>query len=195
MSRVTVTEDEFGGLRVIIGPLRNPAITCFIVLWGFAWLMGEFGVSARLLAALWKGESSGLPFGVLWLTVWTYAGISTCLLGFSNQFGREVVVLRGTVLELRDEVGFLVRSKDFNLAEVRNLRYSALSPWGGIAGSPVNHARASRGVRGSLAFDHGGKTYRFGRGLSEYDSRRLILTIQKYFPIEEEPLQPFPITR
>lgn len=192
MSRVTVTEDEFGGLRVTVGPRRRLSIALFLTIWCCGWALGEILVPYSFVTGGMKGASAPASlFLSVWLCFWTYAGISALYIWGMNLFGREVVVLGGSQLELRTEVGPIVRSRSLDLDGARNLRYSPP----GTNTRPATSFTDTMGMSGSLAFDHGGKTYRFGAGLSETDSKRLILTIQKYFPIEEEPLQPFPITR
>jgi hypothetical protein len=86
---------------------------------------------------------------------------------------RDVVSLYGNAFTLRRDLGVLSLSRTFDFAAVRNVRHEPLVP------SPFRtyHPR-DLGIGGVIAFDAGGKTYRFGLDLSEADARHLIALIR-----------------
>ncbi len=195
MSRVRVTEDEFGGLRVTIGPRRAVPTALYQFMWCIAWVAGEFYLLFKLFdAELAKAEAIHQVLMMICVVFFTYLGFMVIRVWLLNLFGREILILGETQLEIRTEImGPIGGIEVFERPSLRNLRYSPTAPDGRISGSFRN--RMANGLVGTVAFDWRGKTYRFGAGLSETDAKRLILTIRNYFPIEDDALEPFPVTR
>jgi hypothetical protein len=84
-------------------------------------------------------------------------------------FGREVVTTDGRTLSIRYELLGLARERRYDLGEVRALRYVP----------PADHARL-RLPESVIAFEHRGKTIRFGVGLDEAQAQRIVT--RKYRP-------------
>lgn len=123
---------------------------------------------------------------LLWLPFWTVAGLMVMFALWWGLAGTEVVILSDGALVVRREVGALQRSRAYNLAEVRNLRFSPLvyNPFS-ITGSWGYQFQLLGLGGGTIAFDHGDRTHRFGNGLSETDAARLIATIQQRYKIPD----------
>ena len=202
-TRVKITDDEFGGFRVTIPAARNWFLILFLSLWLCGWLAGEVMIPAEAVAAAFSGggKLTGPPPLVVlcvWFPFWTVGGFMMMLALAWTLAGREVITLTDEALLLRREIGMLQRSRSFDLTGLTNLRYAPLvynafsfsfaESWGsqlqmiGLAG-------------GAVAFDHGGKTCRFGNSLTEAEASRLIATIRQRhkFP-DDRSVEPFPIS-
>lgn len=204
-TRVKITDDEFGGFRIKIPAARNWFLILFFSVWLCAWVVGEVMVLAEAVAAIFFGgrPMNGLPpLAVLcvWFPLWTVGGLMVMLALAWTLAGREVITLTDEALLLRREIGMLQRSRSFDLTGLTNLRYAPLvynplsfsfsfsESWGsqlqmlGLAG-------------GAVAFDHGGKTCRFGNSLTEAEASRLIATIRQRhkFP-DDRSVEPFPVS-
>ena len=95
--------------------------------------------------------------------------------------GREVVDVDSTSLRIKRAVGKLGRTKEFDLGHVRILR---------VAPQIWNPGDFSSGLRfwgvggGTIAFDYGAKTYRFGGGLDEAEAKQVLVRLAERVPRE-----------
>jgi hypothetical protein len=193
--RPFVSDDEFGRLRITIPAPRNWAFVLFLMVWLCGWAVGEVLVPARLLPNFLAGRrlaASELVILLVWLPGWTVAGLCMLLNLAWNMIGKETITLGKGGIELQAEAGPIRRTRWLELVEVSNLRYAprsvAPNPWDGRL--PMNVFGS--GGSGSIALDGTDRTYYFGVGLSEYESRRVIATIEQRFqfpgPYKVEPL-------
>ncbi len=196
--RSTVTEDEFGGFRIVIPAARNWFLRLFLPVWLCGWAVGEIAVPWSFLSGK-AGDAGSAVFLLVWLTFWTIGGTFALLALAWNWAGREVIVLTDRGMETRREIGPFSRSKAFELASIRGLRYApaAYNPYA------MGHDGMFRQLGiggGAIAFDHQPahrvvpETRRFGDGLSEIEAKRLILTIRERFKFPEGPaIEPLPV--
>ena len=95
--------------------------------------------------------------------------------------GKEIVTVRGQTLQTRRDIGGFGFGKEYDLPRMRDLRVeqvgfnplefsSSLQLWG-IGG-------------GTIAFDYGAKTYRFGAGLDEAEAKLAVTAIKKRHRIQ-----------
>lgn len=84
--------------------------------------------------------------------------------------GFEVIKISGNSFILEKKIPFWTRSKRYNLENVKALRISNTTA--SIWNMPG----------GSLSFDYGAKTVRFGIGLDEAEARMILIDIQQKYP-------------
>src|SRR5262249_5244720 len=125
------------------------------------------------------GRPGALVFVAVWLILWTLAGGFVVYAWLRNVAGREVVTLSPGTLSLRRQVLGFGRTREFELAHVRDLRVVplALSPWFLWWGMSFWGLGP-----GSLSFDYGAKTYRFAAGLDEAEAKLLLAELQRHLP-------------
>jgi len=86
---------------------------------------------------------------------------------FGCAFGREIVTLTPSTLSIRRRVFGFEPKREYNLAAIRDLRFS-----------PVAEIPQRRSVtvfkKGDIAFDYGANTYRFGGGIDESEARSIV---------------------
>ncbi len=173
--RATVTNDG-GDFKIVIPTKRNWFITLFLTFWLGGWAVGEFTVSRIMFSS--SSPVGSKFFMIFWLGGWTVGGCFAIYIWFRNLMGKEVISINSMTLTVRQEVGNLGRSKEYEMKAVRNLRISPLSynPWNFSSGMPI------WGIGGGLiAFDYGAQTFRFGTGLAESEAQDLINVIKKRF--------------
>jgi hypothetical protein len=105
---------------------------------------------------------------VVRLVEWTVGGCVAIYIWLWNVAGHEIISLTPTSLTIRRDILGFGRSKEYDLPSVRNLR---IDPW------PENTNLTSRTqllVGGTIAFDYGAKTFRFGGGVDEAEASHLI---------------------
>ena len=169
--------EEVEALRIDIPLPRNWLLLLFVPVWLIGWAMGLISVGSGVVAALAQGRMSGL-FLIAWLVLWLAGGVFISYAWLLNLIGREVVRIDRSKLVLRSEIGGLGRSREFDLTHVRDLRatpapfnprdFKSTFQFWGIGG-------------GSIAFDYGAKTERFGAGLDEAKAKQLVLHLKQRF--------------
>jgi hypothetical protein len=124
----------------------------------------------------YKGLDPGtLLFIAVWLVLWTIGGGFAIYVFFWSLVGCERVLLSPSHLAIKREIFSVGRLREYELAHVSELRVSpntfnpfdfrsGLQFWG-IGG-------------GTIAFDHGAATIRFGAALEEGEAKAVVLAIR-----------------
>ena len=167
------------GLVINIPAAKNWPITLFIGLWLCGWAFGEVSVIHMLATGKTLGRGSLFLFG--WLGAWTVGGYLAISLLLWSIAGHEIISLTPVSLVIRrDTLGF-GRSREYDLPSVKKLR---------IAGSPINYGWTSPSqsmLGGTIAFDYGSKTFRFGGGLDEAEASQLIERLKSRYSFDSTP--------
>src|ERR1700719_1961236 len=181
-ARAAVTETPTG-LRISIPASRNWFVVLFVGFWMCGWLFGECAVIKTLITG--KAGSANL-FLVGWLGAWTVGGGYAGYYWLWNVLGKELIVLGEPSLAIRSDVLGFGRVREFDLAEVRDLRVDSASSglaklgWGSSGQMPGASA-------GTIAFDYGAKTFHFGSGLDESEARQLIARLNTRYNFQTAP--------
>jgi hypothetical protein len=169
-TRLSEARDTADGFQVVIPARRYVFLLIFLLVWLSGWAMGEVSVVSQLMK-LGKVDWSM----VFWLTGWTCGGMFASAAWLWLAFGREVVTLRSGELSVRREALGLGRSKEYDLAYVKNLRVSRVPS---ASSSPTG--RLQFPLKGGLvAFDYGAKTIRFGGSLDEAEAAQVVSDLQQ----------------
>jgi hypothetical protein len=177
-SRATITDTPYG-LHITIPAARNWVRVLFLAFWLCAWLFGEVTVLSIVVAG--RAGPAGL-FLVGWLGAWTFAGARTIYVCLWNLGGGEVVAVEGSSLMTRRQLFrfALPGAKEYELSQIRDLRASPeldnSSRW-------LSSSRFWALGGGSIAFDYGARTYRFGAGLDEAEAKQVAEMIKQRYPI------------
>jgi hypothetical protein len=104
------------------------------------------------------------------------------LLWLWSMAGHEIVSLTPTSLTIRRDILGFGRSREYDLPSVKNLR---------IDNTAVN-GRYNQGFSltpgaGTIAFDYGAKTFRFGGGVDEAEASHLIELLKSRYPFDSAP--------
>jgi len=167
-------EETASGVRIVIPSLGSWSLVIFLSVWLCGWTIGEIFAAK----ALWFGVPSakGPPgfFLVVWLALWTVGGAGALYTWLWTIAGREIVALDGATLSIaREPIPFPSR-REFDWSAVRNLRVSPLFR--------ASNRRSPLGA-GTIAFDYGPRTFRFGSNLDEAEAAMLIDAIGRRFPV------------
>lgn len=171
--------DDFATLRITIPARRNWFTVLFLGFWLTGWAAGEIivgGMLVRGVLAMLRGQApdfgvgAGMLFMLIWLAFWTFGGAFALVTWLWNLAGKETVLIDGEALTIYKTVLGLGPAKRYDAAYVDRLRVAEESgdsqgPWSG-----------------GLAFDYGGKTVRFGAGLTPAEARDVLARIADRFP-------------
>jgi hypothetical protein len=159
----------------VIPVRRNPFVLVFLPVWLLGWAaLGGASAARRIMAP--EGPGGGRLFLAVWLTVWTLAVVRALGAWLWTAMGREIVALTPSSLRLRFDVAGLGYARVYELVQVRNLRVTtppAFPPlgWG---------TRGPFGINGlgSIAFDYGATTVRFGSSLDESEAAMVVADLK-----------------
>jgi hypothetical protein len=163
--RRSAVRQQADGIEIVIPARRSVFLMAFLAVWMAGSLFGEVFGASWLLA---DHEDPSILFLGAWLVMWTMSGGAALLACLWMARGREIVSLRPDSLEIRRDVLGWGTTREYDLAYARNLRVSRrpfdpkrpLEAWG-IGG-------------GSIAFDYGARTLRFGSSLEEAEARQVV---------------------
>ena len=168
------------GIELIIPSRKNLFLIFFLAFWLVGWGVGEVSAIESIINS--KPETPVL-FMVAWLGGWTAGGAFAISAWLYNIKGKEVVRIdRLELKHIRDYVIFK-RSKEYELAHVKDLRALASSS----SMFNFNTGMEFWGFTGgNIAFDYGHNTYKFGTGLDEAEAKHIVETIKHRFKNLEE---------
>jgi hypothetical protein len=172
--------DDLSGLRVTIPAPRNWFLVVFLPLWLVGWAVGEVAVAGKLLTNPPSGGEA--LFLLVWLTLWSVGGVLFTFFWLWNLAGKEIVAVDEEALTVRYALGPAGWTRRFDRREMRDLRVSQ---------SGTMDFRSSfgwwLGGSGTVAFDYGARTYRFGRGVDEAEAKQVVAELRRRL----EPPEPF----
>jgi hypothetical protein len=170
-------EEGAGSLTFVIPARRHWLVLLFLSLWILGWAIGELLVPARLLGR--SREAGENLFMVVWLVAWTLGGLVAIYLWLWNLAGREIVTVREGTLAIRRAIDGLGRSREFDAAHIEGLRVASQlwNPW-----DPASRLRFWGVGGGTIAFDYGATTYRFGGALEEAEARQMVARLARALP-------------
>jgi hypothetical protein len=174
--RSTVT-DTAEGVLVSTPVRKNWFILLFLPVWLIGWAVGEVSVGRELLD-FEQARGEPILFMVVWLIFWTIGGVFCFALFLWSLFGVENVAVGGSTVSIRREVLGVGYAREYEMTHARNLR---------VSNAPMNMFDLRAGLSfwglggGLIAFDYGSSTVRFGAGLEEAESARVVARILARF--------------
>jgi len=185
--RYQVTE-RVGEISFTIPSRRYWFVILFLSFWLCGWAVGEVMVASGLVLGAMGGlgdEAAGLGAGaflLIWLTFWTIGGLAALYFLLWQLVGREIITIDGLVLRIQRGLPFWMRTREYRLEDVKDLRMPPAVPLPWPFGAQQASAWPMSAQAGWLAFDYGAKTIRFGLGLEEAEAKMLLAEIGKRYP-------------
>lgn len=149
-------------------------------------LMGNYVMHVRGRIDLFHFPAILEAFPAAWLALWTITGfglIRGCLLAF---WSRQQLIVGPSRVTLRTTLFGRSRAKEFPIAQIQNVRIVSARGIQVLGSAPGQAQEATVGqslavpAGGTpIAFDVGGKAYRFGRTLSAETVRTIQDTIER----------------
>jgi len=136
-----------------------------LAVWMAGSLLGEAFGANWLLAG---EEDTPIFFLGAWVVLWTMSGGAALVACLWMARGQEIVTLRPDTLEIRRDVLGWGTTREYDLAYARNLRVSQRRF------DPKRPLEVLGVGGGSVAFDYGARTLRFGSSLDEAEARQIV---------------------
>jgi len=145
---------------------RAPRVVLGLFLGFFlaGWAAGLVAVVSMMAAGQVDGRAATVAG--MWLVVWAGGGLFAFWVLFRSVLATEVVEVDGTSLSVRRVLGPVGFGTPYELRRIRNLRHDA----------------PGRSSRYSFAFEHAGRTLRFGPGVPAGEAAEVLAAVRERFP-------------
>jgi len=164
-SQITRTRD---GVIITIPAPANIFILLFLSVWIMAWAVGEVFIPWQIIKGAIPVDSS---FIFLWLAGWTIFGPFAIYAWLWMVRGKEYVRVNPDVIGIRRSVWSRGVERQFLVADIFGLRVVDDDAWHfWREEDPPRYSWRE----GPLAFEYGGTTMRFGKGLREQEAHELL---------------------
>jgi hypothetical protein len=168
-------EDTPSGLRITIPAKKNYFLILFLAFWLVGWAFGEVTALAQVL-----NPESDAPklFMLVWLGGWTVGGAFAIYAWLWNVKGKEIINISSLELQHIRSMPVFKRSKEYDLSAVSKLR--AQAPGSSLFGA--QNGMEFWGISGgSVVFDYGHSTHKFGVQLDEAEAIHIVNAINKRY--------------
>lgn len=179
LMRSTVTPEP-NGIKVVIPAKRNWFILLFLTFWLCGWVVGEFSVPLVLFKQ--NTPAGAKLFSLAWLGGWTVGGGFAIYTWLWQLKGAEIITFTPSGLLKKRSIFGYGRQQEYSIQHINNLRvatqgynpfdFSSGGQFWGISG-------------GTIAFDYGAKTYRFGAGLDESEANQIVKQMKQLVKIPD----------
>lgn len=161
------------GLKITIPAKRNIFVVLFLGFWLIGWSFGEVAVLIQVFSA----EKAPKIFLFAWLGGWTVGGVFAIYAWLWNIKGKEIINITRSELQHIHQLPIYKRSKEYDLSSITNLRAQEQNI--SIFGS--RNGMEFWGISGgSIAFDYGRSTHKFGAQLDQAEAAHIINEIKQF---------------
>ncbi len=172
-SRVTI-QREPGVVRAVTRLRRKWGVGLFLLAWLCGWAFGEV---AAIREVATRAHGAGLAFLLFWLAAWTLGGGFVALQVLASFAGRQEIAVGPRTLSVRTYAGPFRRTREYDLAAVRNPREDV-----SLAGTTARMFQVSFPGAGAIVFDYGARAVRIGAGLEGDDVQKVLAVLAERLP-------------
>lgn len=158
-----------GGMAVVIPAKRRWFVMIFLSVWLTGWTIGGASAIAELMRS--GGQNA---FLAVWLVGWLFGELFALATLAWQIRGSQRVAFTGDSVEVRMEALGLGFSRHYDPRKIQRLRVLESSMFGRM--------QDPYGFSGTIAFDYGYKTIRFGPGLEAAEARMIVEKIARIRP-------------
>lgn len=166
-----IFDDNFGNITITIPTKKNWFIIAFFCVWISMWFFGETSVSGGIFSANPGGVDA---FEIVWLCGWTIGGLFAIRTIIWNLFGKEIITIGQGALNIDKKGAIFYKAKSYDLREVKNFRAEEESYGYNRFGGRSDNSLFNLDKKGTIRFDYGMKTIKFGDGLDEAEANYLL---------------------
>jgi hypothetical protein len=191
-ARYTIDTDA-SSLRLIIPSRRNWFQIIVTGIWSIFWFLITLsvigGVVIQTMVGIFNPGPNGEPFSVgtlfpgaflcVWSTMWILGGLFALYMLARQLIGREIIEISSQSISITPKVIGFEKTKTYAAASIKELRVSPYIPQSSWMGG-TNHQFLMRNT-GTLAFDYGAKTIRFG-DMDEAEAKMALAELLQRYP-------------
>ena len=164
-------DDNFGNVTITIPAKKNWFIILFLGVWLCGWIFGETSAAGTFT----KGNQSGVDlFMIVWLTGWTIGGLFVMRTIIWGLLGKEIITIGQGALTIDKKGAIFYRSKSYDLREAKNFRAVEEPYFYNSFGNRRDSNPFNLDKSGTIKFDYGMQTIKFGDRLDEAEANYLL---------------------
>jgi hypothetical protein len=167
-------QHEPGGVRAVTRLRRSWGVGLFTLVWLGGWGFGEIAAIRELAT---RARGGGFAFLAFWLAAWTLGGALALWQAVASLAGREEIAVGPRTLTVRTFAGPFGRTREYDLAAVRNPREDV-----SLAGTTARMFRVAVPGSGAIVFDYGAKAVRIGAGHEGGDVEKVLAMLRERLP-------------
>lgn len=164
-ARRSISRQTPRGLTIEIPAKRNFFMILFGGFWLCGWALGEAVVTRMLFFEV--GPAVSNLFALIWLGLWTVAGVAVGASWAWTVAGRTVLEVANGMLTLRHRVFGLGFSRAYDARQIKRLQTRNRS-------NSKDWAKSEGPFAGPIGFDYGARTVRFGAALDWSEAKMII---------------------
>jgi hypothetical protein len=185
MVKHSLLEEYSDKVFLFLPPYKDAGTMVLLPLFFLAWSFGGIiGMLSLFSGKVYELNPSQSPifltlFLLVWLTCWAMAEMYIIYVIARMYFGQEIVEITENSFVIRQQVFGFSNENIYNLSDIWNLRTIAKEPM-----TPFKNQYKPWNGQGdqTLAFDYRLGTVRFGAGISETKTAKILEIIQEKFP-------------
>ena len=161
-------EESFNSLKIIIPAKTNYFTSIFLTFWLCGWAFGE----VTAITSIVKGGIEA-PFLLVWLAGWTLGGGFVLRVLVWNFAGKEIITVANGELSIDKKNLLFYKPKTYGLDDTKRLRVrDDTPPFMNFFGRRNDMGAFTQ--NGTIQFDYGMKTVRFGSGVEEAEATYIL---------------------
>jgi hypothetical protein len=166
-----IVNESYNGTEIIVPVKKNWFLVIFMCFWLCGWFFGEASALGEIYGSVHKGMANG--FIMFWFCGWTFGGFFALSVLWWNFAGKEIITVSQGVLTIVKK-GTLAKDKSYDLNEVKNFRAieEASNDFG--FGSRSSLSPFNSAGKGTIKFDYGMETVKFGDQLYQAEAEYLL---------------------
>ena len=170
----SVITETLRGTQIRIPKERNWFIICFMGFWLLAWSAGIVFSTGIGLGIAFSGDASGGVPTLIFSGIGIVAGLFVVRAFIWLLIGEEVITLEAGSLSIKNKGDFFSKIKTYDLNEVKKVRIQEIEipNWG--FGQSTSVQTINTNTTGTIRFDYGMKTIKFGDKLHEAEARKIL---------------------
>jgi len=162
-----------GGYKIEILASRNWFVIVFMTIWLCGWAFGWISAFGFLISSFGDVPVGVNLFILFWLVLWTSGGVHVIKTLVWMIFGKEIITIESGRLRIERDGDLLSKKKQYDLQIAKSFEVNAPPAFSYFNKS--THAGFFKHAKiGTLQFDYGLKTIRFGIGIDEAEGKFLL---------------------
>lgn len=165
-------KDTYSGYKIEIPAPRNWFVIIFMTAWLGGWAMGWMFAFTTIISEIRAPMGVDL-FLLFWLTGWTVGGFFAIKTLYWMILGKEIITIQNGKLQIERRGDILGKSKIYDLGAAENFQVRTTPQFSFFHQNRENSPFMMNKL-GTIQFDYGLKTIRFGIGIDEAEGRFLL---------------------
>lgn len=164
-------DEQFGHTTISTPAKKNAFIVMFLGVWLCGWTFGE---TSAITALLHEGNGPDDLFMIFWLCGWTIGGAFALRTFLWLLAGKEIIKIGQGQLSVSRKYALFVKPKTYDLREAKNFRVQEEPSFASTFGNRNKSNPFNIADEGTIRFDYGMKTIKFGTGLDEAEATHIL---------------------